>query len=176
MLSEQSDSLNWAMTPFMSHITLLKLLTQTVNWAKKNIFIVNIICGLCTRASPGSWRGKKNEDLVYRTLPIVRGRNWRNFSGTGPLTACALLFSCDARLVHHKLRPPLKYSEEQMVLKHDCSPSHTCHAELRWAQCATQAHTHTYTHTHSHRYKHKHWVMPISSHTVCPRYCREFWQ
>lgn len=102
-LSKQSSVWNQATTPFMSHFTLLKSLTQTKkltqtsNCAKKNIFIVNIVCGRpCTRALP--WLlVKKNGNLVCRTLPIVRGRNWRNFSGTGPLTACALLFACDAR-------------------------------------------------------------------------------
>lgn len=139
MLSEQSTLLNQATTPFMSHFTVLKLLPQTKkaltqarDCAKKNIFIVNIV----RRASP--WlldRAIKNGNLVHRTLPIVRGRNWRIFfffffPEQALLTACALLFACDVRWSNHKLRPPLKYSEEQMVLKHDCSPPPT-HAELR---------------------------------------------
>ena len=49
---------------------------------------------------------------------------------------------------------------------------HTWSAELPWVQCTTHTHTHTFTHTHT-RYQHKHRVVPISSHTVCPRCCRE---
>lgn len=91
-------------------------------------------------AVPLGWGDKEWEPCMLNTAHCVR-KKLEEFFRNRP--AHSLHFAvCPWRaFVHHKLRPPLKYSEEQMVLKHDCSPSYTWRTELRYAQHAPHTRT-----------------------------------
>lgn len=153
----------------------MKLLTQTFGCAKKNIFIVIIVCSLCTRAAPQLWgrRGQREwQPCVQNTAHCAKDKLeefFFLFFRNRPAHSLRLAACLWRALIHHKLRPPLKYSVEQMVLKHDCSPpppSHTCHVE------PGEQYTHILRNS---RYKHEKGDKPKSSHTVCSKCCRKCW-
>lgn len=163
MPSKQSSLLNQATTPFMSHLTLLKFLPQAIKGSHTQSTVPRRTFSLWIPSAArvqelrrGSWtrRAREREPCAQNTAHCARDK-LEEFFFFRNRPAHSLRFAvCLWRaLVHRKLRPPLKYSEEQMVLKHDCSP--LPHMERR-----TQ-HTHTHTLRHT-RYKHKHGDMPIS--------------
>ena len=152
MPSEQSSLLNQVTTPFMSHFTLLKFLPQAIKGSHKQSTVPRRTFSLWISSAArvqelrrDSWtrRTREREPCAQNTAHCAREK-LEEFFFFRNRPAHSLRFAvCLWRaLVHHKLRPPLKYSEEQMVLKHDCSPPPTHGA-------TSTAHTLSHTHTHS---------------------------
>ena len=156
MPSEQSSLLNQVTTPFMSHFTLLKFLPQAIKGSHKQSTVPRRTFSLWISSAArvqelrrDSWtrRTREREPCAQNTAHCAREK-LEEFFFFRNRPAHSLRFAvCLWRaLVHHKLRPPLKYSEEQMVLKHDCSPPPT-----HGATSTAHSHTHTHTHTQAHK-------------------------
>ena len=167
MPSEQSSLLNQVTTPFYEsfYITEIsptshKRLTQTIDCAKKNIFIVNIICGPRTRAPPRllDEANKRKGTLCTEHCPLCEGETGGIFffpeQARSQLALCCLPVT---RVGPPQAKAPTKILRGADGLKtwllppsHTWSDEHSTH---------TLTHTHTLRHT---RYKHKHGDMPIS--------------